>query len=48
MVLAYSIDYATPRGMKRVTSADKDKILRINAALRKQGKGAILTMRGVL
>lgn len=47
MAIAYSIDYMTPRGIKRVTRTDKALILRIEAAVRKQGKWSLLTMRSV-
>lgn len=47
MAIAYSVDYSTPHGIKRVTSTDRDKILRINEAVRKQGKWTLLTMRSV-
>lgn len=43
--LVYYVEYITPKGVHRVGSADKAKILRIKDAVDKQGKWYLLTMR---
>lgn len=43
--LVYYVEYMTPKGVFRMGSADRAKILRVKDAVAKQGKWYLLTMR---